>query len=390
MPAQKRHRTKYPGVYYIVGKAVATGKPDKIFYIDYYKGGKRIQEKAGRRSEDMTPARAAQKRADKIKGRILPNKVQREAEKAAKKAEEGRWTISKLWTAYKAAKPNLKGWKTGTYDSLYNKHIEPNFGSKEPKDIMPLDVKRVENRLLKTHSPQMVKHVLKHLRLLCNFGKKNGLCPGLSFTIEMPAVDNETTEDLTPEQMGRLLKAIEADNHPHAGPMMLMALYTGMRRGEMFRLEWRDLDFTTGFILLRDPKGGRDQKIPMNEPARNLLSSHLRRRGSPYVFPGRAGQQRTRIDKAVNVIKKAAKLPKNFRALHGLRHVFASTLASSGQVDLYTLQKLLTHKTPGLTQRYSHLRDSALKRASELAGEIVTGVATESSNAKVIEIAGDD
>ncbi|MGD9311224.1 MAG: site-specific integrase, partial [Desulfosarcina sp.] len=106
MPAQKRHRTKYPGVYYIVGKAVATGKPDKIFYIDYYKGGKRIQEKAGRRSEDMTPARAAQKRADKIKGRILPNKVQREAEKAAKKAEEGRWTISKLWTAYKAAKPN--------------------------------------------------------------------------------------------------------------------------------------------------------------------------------------------------------------------------------------------------------------------------------------------
>ena len=51
--------------------------------------------------------------------------------------------------------------------------------------------------------------------------------------------------------------------------------------------------------------------------------------------------------------------------LHGLRHVFASTLASSGKVDMYTLQKLLTHKSPIMTQRYAHLRDDALKRASE-------------------------
>jgi len=57
----------------------------------------------------------------------------------------------------------------------------------------------------------------------------------------------------------------------------------------------------------------------------------------------------------VNTIKKAAGLPKDFRALHGLRHVYASMLASSGQVDLYTIQKLLTHKSPAMTQRYAHL-----------------------------------
>ncbi len=53
--------------------------------------------------------------------------------------------------------------------------------------------------------------------------------------------------------------------------------------------------------------------------------------------------------------------------MHGLRHVFASTLASSGQVDMYTLQKLLTHKTPSMVQRYAHLRDDAMIRASEVA-----------------------
>ncbi|MBW2142596.1 MAG: tyrosine-type recombinase/integrase, partial [Deltaproteobacteria bacterium] len=88
----------------------------------------------------------------------------------------------------------------------------------------------------------------------------------------------------------------------------------------------------------------------------------------------------TSVASQVNRIKKRAKLPKDFRPLHGLRHVYASTLASSGQVDLYTLQKLLTHKSPIMTQRYAHLRDETLKRASNLAGEMLGRTATENIN----------
>ena len=80
------------------------------------------------------------------------------------------------------------------------------------------------------------------------------------------------------------------------------------------------------------------------------------------------------MNHALAEIKRAAGLPKDFRALHGLRHVFASMLASSGQVDLYTLQKLLTHKSPVMTQRYAHLRDEFLKRASALAGQLVNEI----------------
>jgi site-specific recombinase XerD len=57
--------------------------------------------------------------------------------------------------------------------------------------------------------------------------------------------------------------------------------------------------------------------------------------------------------------------------LHGLRHVYASTLASSGKVDLSTLQKLLTHKSPLMTQRYAHLRNEALMDASNVISEII-------------------
>jgi integrase len=63
--------------------------------------------------------------------------------------------------------------------------------------------------------------------------------------------------------------------------------------------------------------------------------------------------------------------PPDFRPNHGLRHTFASHLASSGEVDLYTLQRLMTHKSPMMTQRYAHLRDEALKRGANVMGKIV-------------------
>ncbi len=48
MPKQKRHKTDNRGVYYIVGKRVVNGKPERIYYIVYRKDGKQIEEKAGR------------------------------------------------------------------------------------------------------------------------------------------------------------------------------------------------------------------------------------------------------------------------------------------------------------------------------------------------------
>ena len=68
-----------------------------------------------------------------------------------------------------------------------------------------------------------------------------------------------------------LIKAIEDDDHPQAGAIMKVALFTGMRRGEIFKLKWKDVDFERDFITIRDPKGGLDQKIPLNKETRKLL-----------------------------------------------------------------------------------------------------------------------
>jgi integrase len=392
MATMKRHKTGKDGVFYIEGKT-PTGKPEKIFYIRYRVGGKLVEEKAGRQyRDDMTASRAAIIRDKRIEGEQLSNQARRDAAKAAEEAEAGRWTIDRLWTEYKSQRPWTRSLKVD--DNRYQNHLKDPFGAKEPAELIQLDIDRLRINLLKKRSPQTVKHVLAQLRRICRFGFKKGLTPALPFAIEMPKVDNETTEDLSPEQLESLLAAIDSYPDIQARGIMRMALYTGMRATEIFHLQWSDLDFDRGFITIRNPKGGRDQKIPMNDAARDLLLNHPKTRAnrgtgpeSPFVFPGRGGRGRNTLQKPSTAIRDAAGLPKDFRPLHGLRHVFASMMASSGKVDLYTLQRLLTHKSPSMTMRYAHLRDEALTAASNVAGSIITQAAAKADEgAKVARL----
>jgi integrase len=378
MATTKRHKTKYPGVCFIEVKATGSEKIERVFYIRYRKDGKQIEEKAGRQFQDnMTAAKASNIRAKRIEGE-QSNQERRAEQEAAKLAEQCKWTINKLWDAYLDGR-HLKG--VITDKNRYENHLKPIFGDKEPSEIIPLDVDRSRIKLLKILKPATVKNTLELLRRIVNYGIRKNLCKGLNFKITFPKVDNEKTEDLTPEQLKALWIAIDEDENLQAANLMRLALFTGMRRGELFKLKWSDIDLERNFIHIRDPKGGKSEKIPLNESARELLIAHVKT-GSEYVFPGRGGKQRVDIKKPVNRIKNRAGLPKSFRALHGLRHVYASMLASSGQVDMYTLQKLLTHKSPTMTQRYAHLRDDSMRKASNLAGDIING----SLNGNLIEI----
>ena len=362
MPSLERIKTNYPGVFYVMGKA-SDGRPERIYYIMYRRAGKLVEEKAGRQfKNDMTPARAAGIRTKRIEG--APNN-----QELREVAAEIKWTVDRLWQEYIGPKPDTKGFRTDRY--RYSKFLQSPFGEKEPSAITQIETHRLRITLAKTLSAKTVKNVLELLERVVNFGVKKGLCAGLGFKIEMPRVNNLKTEDLTPEQLANLLTAIDEDHDYQAANFMRIALFTGMRRGELFKLKWDDIDFERGFIHIRQPKGGKDQTIPLNQAAREVLEDHPRDDNSPFIFPGRGGRQRTEIRRPVDRIRKAAGLPKDFRPLHGLRHTYASMLASSGQVDLYTLQKLLTHKTAAMTQRYAHLRDEAMRRASDLAGDLM-------------------
>jgi len=382
MPAQKRHKTSYPGVYFIEGKGVPNSvhKIEKIFYITYRKEGRQIHEKAGKQfQDDMTAARAAVVRARRIEGQELSNK----RKKAAKKADSDHWTIAKLWDLYCDTHPGNKSLRNE--QNKFNRYIRDDLGKKEPSKLLALDVDRLRLGLQKKGKRTTAARVLELLRRSINFGIKRGLVPTISFKIEIPKLNNQTTEDLSPEQLGELLKVLDTEADQTAANLMRLALYTGMRRTEIFKLKWDDIDFQRGFITLQDPKGGSNQMIPLNDSTRAILEKTHRDKGNPFVFPGqKKGSHITDRKKSFKRIFKVAKLPDGFRPLHGLRHVYASMLASSGKVDMYQLQKLLTHKDPRTTQRYIHLRDEALKRASDVADELIGSIT--SGKDKVIEI----
>ncbi|HEY3489913.1 MAG TPA: site-specific integrase [Candidatus Deferrimicrobiaceae bacterium] len=375
----ERTKTDYPGVWHIVGTGL-DGKPERIYYIGYRVGGKWTEEKAGRaRRDSMTPARAAAIRSRKIEGKAPTNEGKREAEREARTAETGRWTIDRLWTEWKKVNADKKG--VVKDNSRYNVHIKAPFGDIEPKDIDPLSVRRLSSTLVKGKrgkKPLAVSTVVSVLTLLRRiefFGKKSGLCEGLSFTIELPKGSKQKTEDMTETQMSQYVKTCREWKDSQAGAFQLLALFTGMRRAEIRGLKWVDVDDDRGFIHIRDPKGGTDQKIPMNDPTLELVKTIPHVKGSPYVFTGEMGGMigLKQVGASAKDIRDAAGLPADFRPLHGLRHTFASHLASSGEVDLFTLQKLLTHKSPLMTQRYAHLRDDSIKRASNVMGRIVAG-----------------
>lgn len=384
-------KTEYLGVTFIMGKH-SSGKPEKVYYIRYYRDGVRKDESVGRQFRDkMTPAKANKIRSLRIDGDQPSNADKRAEEVAAKEAEAGRWTLSRLWDEYKAQKVGYKG--EGPDKNRFENYLEPVFGDRTPDEIITLDVDRVRVKMLKSKAPQTVKNTLELLRRLINFGVKRGLCdwPG-GLHIEMPKTDNVKTEDLTPVQLESLFDAIKEARSGTlawrmAGNMILLALYTGMRRGEMFSLQWKDIDADRGFIFIRDPKGGTSQKIPLNEAARGVLESQERSK-SKYVFPGRGGEKRAHAPIISKIARKAglekAEGQKGFRPLHGLRHVYASMLASSGKVDMYALQKLLTHKSAGMTQRYAHLRDEALKQASTVADDLFNSL--KKSEKKVVNL----
>jgi hypothetical protein len=138
-------RTSYTGVYTIEGISPATGKPEKIFYISYYRSGKRHYEKAGRQSIDgMTARIASGLRSAKMRGLEPSNRERREKEKA----ERARMTIDKLWKEYETHRHRRKSIKADR--NRFDKFIRGPLGNKIPEDVDPFSLDRFRAKLAKS------------------------------------------------------------------------------------------------------------------------------------------------------------------------------------------------------------------------------------------------
>ena len=173
-----------------------------------------------------------------------------------------------------------------------------------------------------------------------------------------------------------LLQACRESLNPHLYPVVLIAISTGMRYGEIINLTWADVDLSRERIILQDTKNGERRAVPIAGQAIELLKQMEKKRriDTNLLFPKiRKGQQadamlqKPNFDK-VQKVQKPAQLRsawitalkkaeiEDFR-FHDLRHCAASYLAMSG-ASLAEIADILGHKTLAMVKRYAHLSDS--------------------------------
>jgi integrase len=162
---------------------------------------------------------------------------------------------------------------------------------------------------------------------------------------------------LSEDEIGRLLNCCASSLRP----IIVMALNTGMRKGEIMNLLWSDVDLKNRLILVRNSKNNESRHVPINDTLYSELNK-LREgyRSDKPVFTWKNGKPIKSIHNAFYRTMERARIS-NFR-FHDLRHTFASYLAMKG-VDIRVIQQLLGQKTIAMTMRYSHLSNKTLRTA---------------------------
>ncbi|MFT4196752.1 MAG: site-specific integrase [Pseudoxanthomonas sp.] len=281
--------------------------------------------------------------------------------------------------------------------------LEACFGDlygRELRGIVAFDIERFKTKRSRAGiKPATINRDLDRIRKVYSCAVEWGFLSEHPLrTVKRKKVDNERVRYLAADEEDRLRKALadreterrasrERHNawheargtvgHPqwpkdgftdHLAPLVLLALNTGMRRGELFGLDWRSVNLPGKLLTVEagNAKSGKTRHLPLNDEALAVLTrwkkQHTIKDKSPagLVFPSPSGARFDNINKAWDGIVTAAQLSDfNF---HDLRHDFASKLVMAG-VDLNTVRELLGHADIKMTLRYAHLAPGKLADA---------------------------
>lgn len=274
-------------------------------------------------------------------------------------------------------------------ESKFRLHLEPKLGHLRLAEITTRDVQMHHAAMRESHSPGTAN---RHLALLSATFRK---------AVEWGIIDKnpasnvkqyreviQATTYLDANQLARLFAALDADGSRTAASALKFLALTGVRREEALQAEWQHVKLETGLWWLPKTKSGRGRYVTLNAAAIALLAGQPSRDESAWVFPGRGG------DKPINNVRKtmeraltAAGLP-HIR-IHDLRHGYASLAVNAG-ATLYEVQHLLGHASPQVTQRYSHIADSGIRRVAESVSAVVSAaLQAAEANAAVAEAVTD-
>jgi integrase len=321
-----------------------------ICYVD--SSGRYRREKAGSKSAAMSLV--DKRRTEALQGKKLPETLRRAVVSFPEIARDA-LEYSKAHKVPAAARAD--GWHMDT--------ILGWFRERAAADVLPQDIERRLSELGEEEElkPATLNRYRALLSLTYSIAMRNGkVSLNPARLVRLRQENNARVRFLSAEEEKALRSKIR-ETYSDGEAEFDLALHTGLRRGEQYRLRWQDVNLKTGILTIPRSKHGEKRHVPINSTARAALGVLRKRRTGPgYVCPGveeeRERDWRRWFEEAVPLAGVD-----NFR-WHDLRHTFASRLVMAG-VDLRTVQELLGHKTITMTVRYSHLAPRHLQEAVE-------------------------
>lgn len=215
----------------------------------------------------------------------------------------------------------------------------------------------------KLMTPQRVNRYVEWLRHVVNIAVREGkLASNPVLKLKMFKEPKGKTRFLSMEEEALLLDKLG----PVHGPWARLAILTGLRQAEQFKLQWKDVDLERGILTLPTTKAGGVQYVHLNEEAKTILRGFDSWHRSKWVFPSENLATSLDIRNFYGRIWVPAVNGAGieYATWHDLRHTFASRLAMTGHNE-GTIAALLRHSTTALVKRYAHLSPSHLKAALE-------------------------
>jgi integrase len=241
------------------------------------------------------------------------------------------------------AKKSKRSWRRDE-DTL--KVARAFFKKKRIDEVTPWDLERFKATRVEHVSKSTVNRDIAVLKRLFNLAvdwgllQKNPLRKVAHYRIE-----EKLMRVLTHEEERKLVEAAA----PHFKPVIVVAINTAMRRGELLDLQWEQVDLVTGTITVRHSKNGRVRHVPLNRTAQEALLS-IPEPHTGHVFRYRGAPIQDTKTAFLKAVKRAGISPCRF---HDLRHTAATRLVLAG-VDLATVKELLGHASISTTMRYAH------------------------------------
>jgi integrase len=318
-------------------------KQDK-WYIDYYFKGKRIREAIG------SNHKAAEKALATRKTEILQGRYRWIQEKRSVQFKD--FSISYL--AY--SKNNKRAWLRD-YTSLT--HIIPFFDGKSLGDISSWMVEQYKQKRIMVVKPATVNRELTTLKNMFTMAIKwNQAEKNPVKEVKLLRVEEKVERVLSPQEEEKLL----GNTAPHLQPIIVTALNTGLRLGEILSLQWDNVDLNQKVIVVAHSKNGKVRKIPINKVLFSTLDN-LKRENSHVFANVKTGKNYGSVKTAFRAAIRRAGI-KHLR-FHDLRHTFASRIVLKG-VDLTTVAELLGHSSIKMTVRYAHPTPESKRNAVEV------------------------